>query len=330
VECVRSDVPDNPLGISNFSENWGNHIIIRLDQGGWAMVAHLQQGSVAVAPGTRVSFGSFLGTVGNSGRSPSPHLHLQAQQSGEPGAPTRRFRLANYLTELSPSEGFLRWHATGVPQGGTVLAPALPSPAVHALLAGMAPGRAVWSVESMGRIPPSFAMGGITSLRIEVGVDEAGRHLHTCRFGGGKMVSRLDPDAWRPIDLAHGGTPFLRLIALALPAVPYAATPGMVWEDVALLAPAWSEGRLGLSMLPFRLNAFVDVRCQCRSTPGHAEQERLCIVTEASRRDGGLPERIVTEFDATRGPVLVSASFETGSLIFSMVSFEPMRPLQLA
>ena len=96
VESVRNNVPDNPLGVCNFADSWGNFVCIRLDQGGWALLAHFRQWSIVVQPGMRVEIGFPLGAAGNSGRSPVPHVHLQVQSGREPGARTVPFRLANY------------------------------------------------------------------------------------------------------------------------------------------------------------------------------------------------------------------------------------------
>ncbi len=57
----------------------GNHVVLELADGdGFVLVAHLRQGSVAVAPGRRVDEGEPLGACGNSGNSTQPHVHLQA------------------------------------------------------------------------------------------------------------------------------------------------------------------------------------------------------------------------------------------------------------
>lgn len=55
----------------------GNHVTIRSDDGTYAAVAHLQQGSVAVRVGERVTVGTRIGTCGNSGNSSEPHVHAQ-------------------------------------------------------------------------------------------------------------------------------------------------------------------------------------------------------------------------------------------------------------
>ena len=79
VESIRNNVPDNPLGVCNFADSWGNFVCIRLDQGGWALLAHFRQWSIVVQPGMRVEIGSPLGAAGNSGRS-----------VGWPGTPLER------------------------------------------------------------------------------------------------------------------------------------------------------------------------------------------------------------------------------------------------
>ena len=56
----------------------GNHVVVRGDDGVYALVAHLQRGSATVRPGDRVSAGSRIGSCGNSGNSSEPHVHAQA------------------------------------------------------------------------------------------------------------------------------------------------------------------------------------------------------------------------------------------------------------
>ncbi|MCR2801118.1 M23 family metallopeptidase [Microbacterium sp. zg-Y818] len=55
----------------------GNHVTIRGDDGIYALVAHLQQGSVTVSPGERVTAGQQIGRCGNSGNTSEPHVHAQ-------------------------------------------------------------------------------------------------------------------------------------------------------------------------------------------------------------------------------------------------------------
>jgi len=76
---------------------FGNHVVVKLDSGEFALYAHLRQGSVLCKAGDQLREGQSLGSVGASGGSAIPHLHFQLQTTagadGE-GRPVRfkRFR----------------------------------------------------------------------------------------------------------------------------------------------------------------------------------------------------------------------------------------------
>ncbi|MCT4357196.1 M23 family metallopeptidase [Streptomyces sp. Je 1-79] len=55
----------------------GNHVILELGDGTYAMYAHLKRGSLTVRPGDRVVAGQELARCGNSGNSTEPHVHFQ-------------------------------------------------------------------------------------------------------------------------------------------------------------------------------------------------------------------------------------------------------------
>jgi hypothetical protein len=62
----------------------GNHVVLDLGGGRFALYAHLQPGSLRVAPGDRVERGRVLGLVGNSGNSDAPHLHFHVMDGPSP------------------------------------------------------------------------------------------------------------------------------------------------------------------------------------------------------------------------------------------------------
>ncbi|GAA2503117.1 M23 family metallopeptidase [Streptomyces longisporus] len=62
----------------------GNHVVLDLGDGTYALYAHLQRGSLAVRPGDRVRTGQLLGRCGNSGNSTEPHVHFQLMDSADP------------------------------------------------------------------------------------------------------------------------------------------------------------------------------------------------------------------------------------------------------
>jgi len=55
----------------------GNHLVLDLGDGAYALVAHLRRRSALVAPGDRVQAGQPLAACGNSGNSSEPHVHFQ-------------------------------------------------------------------------------------------------------------------------------------------------------------------------------------------------------------------------------------------------------------
>ena len=60
----------------------GNHVLIQAEAAVIAL-CHLQQGSLAVRSGQRVTAGEVIARCGNSGNSTEPHVHLQAVDSLE-------------------------------------------------------------------------------------------------------------------------------------------------------------------------------------------------------------------------------------------------------
>lgn len=62
----------------------GNHLVIRTDDGVFAVVAHLRKGSLRVRVGDAVRAGDPVGDCGNSGNSSEPHVHAQLMDRRSP------------------------------------------------------------------------------------------------------------------------------------------------------------------------------------------------------------------------------------------------------
>jgi len=101
VATCRDDLPDNPPGEVNLRENWGNHLLIRIAPGRHVLLAHLKQGSLCVHANDAVVPGQSVATCGNSGRSITPHLHLQVQEGEALGSPT----IACHLVSVAVDSG---------------------------------------------------------------------------------------------------------------------------------------------------------------------------------------------------------------------------------
>ena len=105
VDC-RGDVPDNQPGEVDTINNWGNYIMIRLDCGYYVLLAHLQPQTIRVVNGSRVYPGEALALVGNSGRSPQPHLHMHVQEDHVLGSKTIPFHLSNVIMHSKENDHF--------------------------------------------------------------------------------------------------------------------------------------------------------------------------------------------------------------------------------
>ncbi|MEV0255200.1 M23 family metallopeptidase [Streptomyces sp. NPDC050732] len=62
----------------------GNHVVLDLGDGTYALYAHVQQGSLAVRAGDKVALGQRIGGCGNSGNSTEPHVHFQLMDGPDP------------------------------------------------------------------------------------------------------------------------------------------------------------------------------------------------------------------------------------------------------
>lgn len=67
----------------DFSIIAGNFIIIKCSENVYMAFVHLQTDSIAVSLNEKIPKGSFLGKVGHSGNSTSPHLHFQVMDSSD-------------------------------------------------------------------------------------------------------------------------------------------------------------------------------------------------------------------------------------------------------
>lgn len=95
---------DNEPGEMDVSNNWGNFILIRLDNGMHVLLAHLKQNSIKIREKDRLEPGTVIAACGNSGRSPQPHLHVQTQRDAALGSATVPFHLASVVVRKKSAE----------------------------------------------------------------------------------------------------------------------------------------------------------------------------------------------------------------------------------
>lgn len=97
VDSLTDGVPDNAPGDANTRQNWGNAVIIKHAEGLYSKYAHLKTGTIQVRQGDYVTAGQEIAKVGNSGRSPEPHLHFQFQSTPYIDSGTLKYPFAYYL-----------------------------------------------------------------------------------------------------------------------------------------------------------------------------------------------------------------------------------------
>ena len=68
-----------PPPIPPIEETVGNHVVVEIAPGLYALYGHMDPGSVRVSVGDRVEKGQELGLIGSSGNSTTPHLHFHLQ-----------------------------------------------------------------------------------------------------------------------------------------------------------------------------------------------------------------------------------------------------------
>lgn len=115
VVAVQDGMVDNrPWMETNTANPFGNHVVIDVGHGEYAVVAHFKKDSIRVAKGDEMTSGQVLGLTGNSGNSSEPHIHFHVQDAakvesgGSVGIPVR---FENY-----EADGVTQ--ALGTPSGG--------------------------------------------------------------------------------------------------------------------------------------------------------------------------------------------------------------------
>jgi len=228
IAAVRAHVPDNLPGANNPEENWGNYVVIYNESGYYVLLAHLRQDSPLVYVGQRIVSGEPIGSCGNSGRSPVPHLHLQVQDTAYPGGTTRPFCLRNFI-EIGPGGAPQVYRTSGEPNEGARLAMPVPLPPLHALFCNWLPGEYRYRIF----IDDQFAREETLLLDF----DEMGRFRLRSRRYGAQLIAFLSGNVFYTIDYEGPGESLLALFATGLARVPCIADPGLTWEDHVSPAP---------------------------------------------------------------------------------------------
>ncbi|MEN8123586.1 MAG: urea transporter [Bacteroidota bacterium] len=103
---IIDGVEDNIPGEINMNQNWGNTIVLQHTDFLYSQLSHLKQNTFKVKIGEQVTKGEQIASLGNSGRSPQPHLHFQLQTTPYVGSKTLKYPLSYYINYKTDNEEF--------------------------------------------------------------------------------------------------------------------------------------------------------------------------------------------------------------------------------
>ena len=213
VAHVVDALPDNPAGLTDAANPWGNLVVIYDDRGFYVEVSHFAQHSIVVRPGQRVASGDLLGKCGNSGNSPQPHIHVQVQAVATPGAATLPFCFADYIQNR-------RYHATGRPAVAAAPEPLVAGQQLDAAAAFVLDQRFEFQLLRNGKAR------GTWSAHVAMATDGT-----LCLDSGrGRLYFTRTPCSFLALHV-EGDDPVLHHMLCALPRMPLAYRPGLNWGD---------------------------------------------------------------------------------------------------
>ncbi|MFO0604012.1 MAG: urea transporter [Polyangiales bacterium] len=273
VARVVDGVPDNPVGEVNLDDNWGNVVVVYHAPGVYSCLAHLSPGTITVHEGQPVAAGEVIGRCGNSGRSATPHLHLQLQATAAVGDATIPLALHDAVSVLGTSSVL---HAALVPARGE---------AVRRLdrdddRAGAL--RFTYATTTRAHLPTRDAT---RHEDLVADLDLLGRHLLRSPATGAALYYEAGPGGFVVHNVVGDAGSALHLVRAALSRVPFDADDALVWRDLLPLRPflpAWRRPLFDLTS-PFGGDASLAMTYRARRT---GDTVRVEGVSDRRTRDG--------------------------------------------
>lgn len=231
VTKVVSGLADNPIGQVDKTNTWGNYVVVFDERGFHAAISHLMKDSVAVKEGDWVERGAFIGKCGNSGYSPQPHIHVQAQAAASITSKTLPFSFASY------TEGN-EFRANGLPPVGAAAAPLFEDKSIEKKTSFMIGDRFRFETSVKG------VKNGELALTVKSAPDgtfyfDSGRGvLYFGKLDGAFYTYRVD-----------GNDRFLEAMFMALPRMPLGWRSGLTWCDHIPANMAYTRAGSSLLML---------------------------------------------------------------------------------
>ncbi len=213
VLTVINAMPDNDIGQTDKANSWGNLLILQDHRGFFVKISHLAQGSITAQEGDWVERGTFLGLCGNSGYSPQPHIHIQAQITGEVGSHTVPFSFLSY-------EERGKFYANDLPATKAVVEPLCLDKGMDMKTSFLLDHQVMYQVEKDGEktdevtLTVRMAMDGTFYFDSGKGKLYFGKHEGTFYFYH-----------------LEGDDPYLKLLFMALPKLPLVGRENLEWTD---------------------------------------------------------------------------------------------------
>lgn len=223
VTQVIDDLPDNPIGATDRANNWGNLIVIQDYRGFYVEISHLMEKSARVKVGDSVERGMILGSCGNSGYSPQPHIHVQVQATEFVGGATLPFSFVGYAANGA-------FHANECPKEGEFVEPLYPDKRLDSLTAFVLDEEYEYSVRRSGREIERIKLAVKMAPDGTFYFDSGRGRLYFGKHEGTFYFYRVDgTDRW------------LRTMLLALPRLPLTHRARLTWCDYVPIGVA-SQG----------------------------------------------------------------------------------------
>lgn len=225
---VINELPDNPIGEVDKTNNWGNLVIIEDPRGYYIEISHLAKNSIKVAPGEWVEQGAILGQCGNSGYSPQPHIHIQVQATGVVGAYTIPFSFSGFVEEK-------KFHSNALPKVGSTVSP-LPVDQVM-------DRKTTFILDHVSEFDVYQENKKISNCRLKVCMAIDGTFFWDT--GKGKLYFGKSQGTFY-LYRVEGNDPWLNTIFQAFPRVPLAFAKGIQWDDYLTVASTFRGARKAL------------------------------------------------------------------------------------
>ena len=213
VAQIVDDLSDSPIGGTDGTDNWGNVVVIEDARGFFVELSHFAEKTIRVKKGDWVERGAVLGLCGNSGYSPQPHIHVQAQATDAIGAASLPFSFVSY------AEGG-EFQSNNLPKERRVVEPLYRDKRLDNTM------NAVLDDELRYQVFRGGKEVGELALKVRMAPDgtfffESPRgQLYFGKHEGTFYFYRVT-----------GSDPWLRLLFLALPRLPLAYRERLTWQD---------------------------------------------------------------------------------------------------